>query len=105
MMPAFRLLARLKGLRGTPWDPFGRTTERRAERALIADYVMLVERVLGELTAASEPAAADLLALYGEIRGYGPVKHEAMLAAKAREPELLAAFETAGRGTNQKQAA
>jgi indolepyruvate ferredoxin oxidoreductase len=93
MMPAFRLLARMKWLRGTPWDPFGRTTERRAERALIADYVMLVERVLSELTAASEPAAADLLALHGEIRGYGPVKREAMLAVKAREPELLAAFE------------
>lgn len=95
MLPAFRLLARFKGLRGTPFDPFGRTAERRAERALIADYITLVERVLGELTAASEPAAADLLALYGDIRGYGPVKHQAMLGAKAREADLLTAFESA----------
>jgi hypothetical protein len=40
MIHAFRLLARFKLLRGTAFDPFGYTAERKAEQRLIAAVVM-----------------------------------------------------------------
>src|SRR5690606_12804481 len=68
-----RLLARMKVLRNTPFDPFGRTAERRMERALIGWYEGVIERVLPSLNAESAPALARLLAAPMCIRGYGPV--------------------------------
>ncbi|GAA4185774.1 hypothetical protein GCM10023069_68770 [Shinella granuli] len=96
MLPAFGLLAGLKGLRGTAFDPFGRTAERRMERQLIADYVALVEHVLENLCRENLDAAVALLSLYGEIRGYGPVKEAAVKRVRAREAEMRLAFDTAG---------
>ena len=96
MLPAFGLLASLKGLRGTAFDPFGRTAERRMERQLIADYEALVDHVLRNLCRENLDAAVALLSLYGEIRGYGPVKEEAAKRVKARETGMRTAFETAG---------
>lgn len=90
-LPLFRLLKRLRFLRGTPLDIFGRTEERRAERQLVADYEALVERVIAALTPARADAAAELLSLVSEVRGFGPVK----LAAMARYAEKLAAAEAA----------
>ncbi len=51
MLPVFRMLAKLKGLRGTAFDPFGYTDERKVERALIGQYEVLVDELLGGLTA------------------------------------------------------
>jgi indolepyruvate ferredoxin oxidoreductase len=101
LMAVFRLMGRLKRLRGTPFDLFGYSAERRMERALVGDYAMLIDRVLPRLSAANEAAANDLLALYGEIRGYGPVKSAAIAAVKARQPQLLAAFDMATEGANE----
>jgi indolepyruvate ferredoxin oxidoreductase len=84
------MLARLKGLRGTPFDPFGYTRERRTERKLIAWYEALIERMLGELDAAR---LADLVAIAKapmEIRGYGPVKEAAIASVKTEVESLLA---------------
>jgi indolepyruvate ferredoxin oxidoreductase len=97
MRHAFKLLAKLRVLRGTALDPFGWTRERRTERRLIADY----EALLDELTAALRPAnhalAVELAAIPEHIRGYGHVKERHLAAAKAREAELLAQFRaTAG---------
>lgn len=78
IMPLLRLLARLKGLRGTIWDPFGRTRERREERALIAEYEALVETVLDRLDASRREKAIRLLELADAVRGYGPVKEAAI---------------------------
>src|SRR5262249_46549889 len=50
MGAAFKVLAAMKGLRGTAFDIFGYTEERRTERALIREYEETVERLLGELT-------------------------------------------------------
>jgi indolepyruvate ferredoxin oxidoreductase len=61
-MPLFRILARLEGLRGTRFDPFGYTRERRAERQLIGDYIALVERLSPKLSPENY-AAAELAAL------------------------------------------
>ncbi|WP_305967618.1 MULTISPECIES: indolepyruvate ferredoxin oxidoreductase family protein [unclassified Mameliella] len=74
---AFRQLARMKRLRGTPFDPFGRTEERRMERALIEEYRELLGRLVDGLTADNRDEAARIAAMVMEIRGFGPVKEEA----------------------------
>jgi indolepyruvate ferredoxin oxidoreductase len=93
MMQAFRLLAHAKFLRGTALDPFGRTAERRNERAMIADYERLVRDLSATLTPTNHAAAIDLASLPDAIRGYGHVKHASVEAADAERPNLVARFE------------
>ncbi len=95
MMGVFRLLARLKGLRGTVFDPFARTEERRAERRLIADYEATIEEILAALDKDNHALAVEIAAVPERIRGFGPVKAKAIAEAKAREAALLAAFRDA----------
>ena len=92
----FGVLARLKGLRGTPLDPFGRSEERRMERALITQYEADMAEVLPNVTDATRDIAIALAELPLKIRGFGPVKaaNEAK-AAKEREG-LLSAFRAGG---------
>ncbi|HWL68003.1 MAG TPA: indolepyruvate ferredoxin oxidoreductase family protein [Geminicoccus sp.] len=92
MRQAFRLLRHGKALRFTPFDPFGRTEERRTERALIGQYETLVEELLAGLTPANRALAEELAAIPSRIRGFGHVKERNLQAAKAREAELLARF-------------
>ncbi|WP_299587346.1 indolepyruvate ferredoxin oxidoreductase family protein [uncultured Tateyamaria sp.] len=89
MMRNFRLLARLKGLRGTPLDVFGRTEERRMERALIKQYEADMQAVLPQLTDATRDAIVALAALPLDIRGFGPVKQANEARAAKRREELL----------------
>jgi indolepyruvate ferredoxin oxidoreductase len=96
MLAVLRRLARLKRLRGTPFDLFGRTAERRMERALIAQYEADMDRAQAGLTPATRGAAVALAALPLEIRGFGHVKAAAARAA-ARRDELLAALADGGR--------
>ena len=91
-MGLFKLLARLKGLRGTLFDPFGYTAERRAERALIGQYEGDVADVLAVLNPDNAATAQALLALPDDIRGFGPVKAEAMALAARRRGDLRAAL-------------
>ena len=74
LVPVLRMLARLRRLRGSWLDPFGRTKERRMERALIASFEQCVERVLAGLNEGNLDAAESLLSLASDIRGFGPVK-------------------------------
>ncbi|MBN7763950.1 indolepyruvate ferredoxin oxidoreductase family protein [Nitratireductor aquibiodomus] len=83
----FRMLARMKRLRGTPFDPFGRTAERRMERELIGWYEAHVEKALAQLDTGNAATLAETLALPMQIRGYGPVKEE---AAKRIRTEMAA---------------
>jgi indolepyruvate ferredoxin oxidoreductase len=83
------MLARLKGLRGTPFDPFGYTDERRTERELIAWYEGLIERMLGQLDAAHLPDLVAVAKAPMEIRGYGPVKDTAIAKVKPEVARLL----------------
>jgi len=92
MMSAFRMLAKLKFLRGTKLDPFGRNPERKVERQLITDYEKLVAEVLDGLTHDNARIAKALLALPEHIRGYGHVKEDHIKKVKAREAELLDQF-------------
>ena len=92
MLRAFKILARLRHLRGTRWDPFRWSEDRRSERALIADYEGLMDEVLGAVDDATLPTAVELARIPERIRGFGPVKARHLAHAKRREAELLAAF-------------
>ena len=89
MLAAMKVLARLKALRGTAFDVFGHSAERRRERALIDEYRATIEELLQSLDAARMPLAAEIAAIPEFIRGYGPVKERHLKDAKAREADLL----------------
>jgi indolepyruvate ferredoxin oxidoreductase len=85
MMGAFRLLAKLRGLRGTALDVFGRTAERRMERQLIADYRAMVEDLLARFDDRIDfDTALSLARLPEQIRGFGHVKEESVVSARVR---------------------
>ena len=89
MLGAFKLLAKLKGLRGGAFDVFGYTAERKMERALIAEYRQMIEALLPSLTAASHADAVELASLPEQIRGFGHVKEKAVDTFRLRKAELL----------------
>ncbi|TMV13394.1 indolepyruvate ferredoxin oxidoreductase family protein [Arenibacterium halophilum] len=95
METPFKMLSRLKFLRGTPLDPFGYTDERKMERALIAQYEADMERLLTTPPKNMEAAVA-LAQLPMDIRGFGPVKMAAEQKAAKRREELLAALSQPG---------
>ncbi|MGA2291186.1 indolepyruvate ferredoxin oxidoreductase family protein [Bradyrhizobium sp.] len=90
--PAFRVLARLKSLRGTRLDIFGYAHERRMERALIPWYQALVTELMPHLRADTIPRLVEIAALPMEIRGYGPVKNAAVEKVQAKAGNLRAAM-------------
>jgi indolepyruvate ferredoxin oxidoreductase len=92
MMKAFGVLAKLKGLRGTALDPFGRTDERKMERALIQAYRATVEGLLPRLTAENLAQAVAIASIPEDIRGFGHVKERHLTAAKRKEADLVSAF-------------
>ncbi|APX88804.1 indolepyruvate ferredoxin oxidoreductase [Brevirhabdus pacifica] len=92
MGTAFRLLAPFKRLRGTPFDPFGYSAERRMERQLIRQYEQDMDEVLSGLSPENRDAAIALAELPLSIRGFGPVKEEAARVAARRRDEILKAF-------------
>jgi len=89
LLPAFRLLMRLKFLRGTVFDPFGYGAERKAERKLIADYQATLAEVLEKLNGDNHHLAVGIAAIPEKIRGFGHVKLRNTAAAKADEAALL----------------
>jgi indolepyruvate ferredoxin oxidoreductase len=92
MLSLFRVLAKLKGLRGTPFDPFARSLERRTDRKLIADYQALLEEIIAGLTPENHHLAVGLAVIPEKIRGFGHVRQRHLTAAKAAEAELLEQF-------------
>jgi indolepyruvate ferredoxin oxidoreductase len=92
MMSAFALLAKLKFLRGTAFDIFGYSEERRTERKLVEDYIAMLDEVLGKLTSDNHALAVGLAAIPEKIRGFGPVKTRHLVTAKADEAALLEQF-------------
>jgi indolepyruvate ferredoxin oxidoreductase len=90
MLTGFRLLAKLKGLRGTALDPFGRTEERKTERALIGEYRASIEELLSGLNAGNHALALEIASLPEQIRGYGHVKERNLEAARTRWADLMA---------------
>ncbi len=92
IMGVFRLLARLRWLRGTPFDPFRHSADRRLERRLITDYEATIEALIAGLDAENHALAVEIAALPLTVRGFGVVKERAARAAKEKQAELLAAF-------------
>jgi indolepyruvate ferredoxin oxidoreductase len=89
VLPLFRVLQRLKGLRGTRFDPFGYTEERRMERALIADYERTVEELLARLSPQNHALAMQIASLPEEMRGFGYIKRRNVSAARDKQQQLL----------------
>ena len=92
MGPVFKLLQRLKFLRGTPLDPFGYTEERRMERALIGEYERIVEDLIKGLTPQNHALAVQIAAIPEEMRGFGYIKKRNVEAARKKRDEMLARF-------------
>ncbi|MFP5373773.1 MAG: DUF6537 domain-containing protein, partial [Gammaproteobacteria bacterium] len=90
---AFRMLARLRFLRGTPLDVFGYTAERRGERALVERYFATVERLLEGLHPGNVALAAEIAAVPEHVRGFGHVKEAHLAEALRREAGLLARWD------------
>jgi indolepyruvate ferredoxin oxidoreductase len=89
MMTAMKVLARMKGLRGTAFDIFGRSEERRMERKLIEDYRRMISDISTRLTPANHRSALLLARLPEQIRGFGHVKAASVAAAELRRAALL----------------
>ncbi|MES2934488.1 MAG: DUF6537 domain-containing protein, partial [Pseudomonadota bacterium] len=92
MMPAFGVLAKLKWLRGTAFDIFGYSAERKTERALIGQYRDTVQGLLSTLRADNLALAVEIASIPEEIRGYGHVKDKSLGAAREKELRLLATY-------------
>ena len=90
MFGAFRVLARMRRLRGTAFDLFGRTDERRMERRLIEEYRETVGDVLVRLTPANHETAVALACVPESIKGFGHVKERSVEAATRRAARLAA---------------
>ena len=79
---------RLRRLRGTPFDIFARSEERRTERRLIGEYEAVIDEIVARLTPANHAIAVELASLPFEIRGFGHVKEANLARAKAKEAGL-----------------
>jgi indolepyruvate ferredoxin oxidoreductase len=92
MKTGFKIMKQFKGLRGTAFDPFGWTEERKMERGLRDDYLSKLETLAGELSAKNHELAIAIAEVPDEIRGYGHVKEAAVEKAAAVEAELWAGW-------------
>jgi len=94
-MGLFKILARWKTLRGTALDIFGRTEERRMERALIGEYEETVQALLQGLTRDTHALAIEIASLPESVRGYGHIKAKSAEAARKLRDQLLARYRAA----------
>jgi indolepyruvate ferredoxin oxidoreductase len=92
ILHGFKLLACLRGLRGTPFDPFGYADDRRLERQLLRAYESRMEELIGKLSAENHALAVEIASIPEGIRGYGHVKRAHVAAAREKETELLQAL-------------
>lgn len=92
LKPILGVLSGARWLRGTRFDPFGRTVERRLERQLIADYEALIQMVLANLSVANHDLALQLAMIPEEIRGYGHIKLNSVDQARQRQEQLMKAY-------------
>jgi indolepyruvate ferredoxin oxidoreductase len=102
MQKVMKVLAGLKGLRGTAFDVFGYSAERKTERALITEYQALVDELLTGLQAGNYQDTVEIADLARGVRGYGPVKETAVERVRSETAERLAAWRQGG---DQQQAA
>lgn len=101
MKHGFKVLAKLKSLRGTPLDIFGYTTERKMERVLSVEYRATITTLLTQLTKDNLATAVAIASIPEEIRGYGHVKERHLVLAQVKKKSLLAGFKDAVMGSKQ----
>ncbi len=92
MLKGFAVLARFRQLRGTPFDIFGYTHERRSERAMRDSYLAFARELAAGLRADNRDVALKLALMPDQVRGYGHVKQAAAATWSAQWPQLLSAF-------------
>jgi indolepyruvate ferredoxin oxidoreductase len=92
VMPLFRVLARLKSLRGTPLDIFGYSPERKRERAMISEYEATVATLLNGLTLDNHVLAVEIASLPLAVKGFGHIKDAAAGCADERRAALMTAW-------------
>ncbi|NBS00815.1 MAG: indolepyruvate ferredoxin oxidoreductase family protein [Rhizobiales bacterium] len=92
LRPFLKLLAKLKWLRNTPFDPFGYTAERRSETELVTWFEAIIPRMIAGLTVDNHAKLVTLAALPMQIRGYGFIKHEAIQSTKIAVEKLLGEY-------------
>jgi indolepyruvate ferredoxin oxidoreductase len=97
MLKAMGLLRHGKVLRGTALDPFGRTEERRTERALPAEYRAGIERLLRRLTPETHARICEWAEAAAGIKGFGHIKSRNLEAARQRMAEIEAGLEAPAR--------
>ena len=89
---AFKLLARMRGLRGGTFDIFGYTAERRMERRLITEYEATIEELIVKLNSDNHAIAIKIASIPEEIRGFGHVKERHLKIAQGKQAEMLMAL-------------
>ncbi|MGH8174193.1 MAG: DUF6537 domain-containing protein, partial [Rhodanobacteraceae bacterium] len=89
---AFKLLAKMRGLRGTALDVFGYTAERKTERQLIADYGVTIDELIAALYHDNHALAVEIASIPELIRGYGHVKERHLASALTRQNDLMQAW-------------
>jgi indolepyruvate ferredoxin oxidoreductase len=93
MLTGFKLLKHLKGLRGTALDVFGKTEERRTERALIVEYQASITQVLAKLSLDNHALALEIARVPEQIKGFGHVKARHLAAVRGKWAALMAAWQ------------
>ncbi|MCO5089643.1 indolepyruvate ferredoxin oxidoreductase family protein [Bosea sp. (in: a-proteobacteria)] len=93
MLPLMKILARLRFLRGSIWDPFARSSDRKEERELIGNYEALLEKLIAMLSPANHDAIVDILNLPDNVRGFGPVKSRSLTTYYESVDRAVAALE------------
>ncbi len=92
VLGVFKVLAKLKSLRGTPFDPFGYFAERRMERRLITEYRELIDSIVDRLDESNLPVGLQIAMAARDVAGYGPVKSASVEAYRSTLPDLLKEF-------------
>ena len=91
-MFVFKILSRMKGLRGTPFDIFGYTAERRRERQLVEDYTQIIDELVVNLDHQNHSLAVQIAEIPEMIRGFGHIKEQHFQNADAKLEALLSVF-------------
>ena len=94
MLTGFKVLAKMKGLRGTALDIFGKTEERKMERALIVQYKDSIEEVLRLLNNDNAAVALEIARMPEQIKGFGHVKERNVQAAQIKWADLMLQLRT-----------
>ncbi|MCY4200146.1 MAG: indolepyruvate ferredoxin oxidoreductase family protein [Gammaproteobacteria bacterium] len=92
VFPLFKMLAKLKWLRKTPFNPFARTADRRLERELISEYESTVDTICAEVQPECVELALAIARLPEEVRGFGPVKRASAQRYREQRTALLKRF-------------